>query len=85
MRVAIISKANSQGGGASRVAEDLAIWLNGSGHTADHFISFVKGKALPFQRSLYGEDLNFKLCKNIHSVTSRFAFPNCYQLNIGSV
>jgi len=75
MRVAIISKANRQGGGASRVAEDLAIWLNRSGHTADHFISFFKGKALAFQRSLYGEDLSFKLCKNIHSVTSRFGFP----------
>lgn len=74
MRVAIVSKANRHGGGASRVAEDLAIWLNQSGHTADHFISYSKGKALAFQRNLYGEDLSFKLCKKVHNITGRFGF-----------
>jgi glycosyltransferase involved in cell wall biosynthesis len=89
MRVAIVSKANRHGGGASRVAEDLAVWLNQSGHTADHFISFFQGKALGFQRSLYGEDLSFKLCKKIHSVTSRFGFPELlpveYWFSLGKI
>ena len=74
MRIAIVSKANRHGGGASRVAEDLAIWLNQSGHITDHFISYFQGESLPFQRSLYGENLSFKLCKKIHSVTGRFGF-----------
>ena len=74
MRIGIVSKANRHGGGASRVAEDLAIWLNQSGHITDHFISYFQGESLPFQRSLYGENLSFKLCKKIHSVTGRFGF-----------
>ncbi len=39
MKVAVISKSDSRGGGASRVAEDLALGLNETGHQATHFIA----------------------------------------------
>jgi flavodoxin len=40
MKIAIVSKSDRIGGGASRVAEDLAAWLNDAGHQTDHFIAF---------------------------------------------
>lgn len=75
MKVAIVSKSDRNGGGASRVAEDLATWLNDAGHPTDHFIAFNFKEPLSFQRSLYGEGFRLKLCKKIHQKTNKFGFP----------
>lgn len=75
MKVAIVSKSDRNGGGASRVAEDLAAWLNEAGHPTDHFIAFNFKEPLSFQRSLYGEGLRLKLCKKIHQKTNKYGFP----------
>lgn len=74
MKVAIISKSDRKGGGASRVAEDLAIWLNDAGHPTDHFIAFNFKEPLSFQYSLYGEGLKFRLCKTVHRKTNKYGF-----------
>lgn len=74
MKVAIISKSDRNGGGASRVAEDLATWLNESGHIADHFIAFNYKQALPFQKKLYGQGLTNIVCQKIHRLTDKVGF-----------
>lgn len=89
MRVAIISKAGRYKGGASRVAEDLATWLNEAGHNADHFVAYPDGDSQTFQKSLYGEGWNLKLCQTVHNATRRFGFrelmPMEYFLNLRGV
>ncbi|OUL31380.1 glycosyltransferase [Nostoc sp. 106C] len=75
MKVAIVSKSDRNGGGASRVAEDLAIWLNDAGHPTDHFVAYNFKEPLPFQHSVYGGGDKIKLCKKIHRVTKKFGFP----------
>ena len=74
MKIAVISKSGRNAGGASRVAEDLANWLNNIGHIADHFVAFSNEKATSFQQSLYGNSFSFKLCTNIHNITNRLGF-----------
>jgi glycosyltransferase involved in cell wall biosynthesis len=75
MKVAIISKSDRNGGGASRVAEDLATWLNEAGHQADHFIATNCKEPASFQHNLYGERLKLKICKKIHKTTYELGFP----------
>jgi glycosyltransferase involved in cell wall biosynthesis len=89
MKVAIISKSDKNAGGASKVAEDLAFWLNAAGHATDHFIAFANDRLIPFQKSLYGNDFNVGACTKIHNVTSRFGFrelfPAEYWFNLRQV
>ncbi|RUT00238.1 glycosyl transferase group 1/2 family protein [Dulcicalothrix desertica PCC 7102] len=75
MKVAIISKSDRKGGGASRVAEDLAIWLNEAGHYADHFIAMNCKEPESFQHNVYGKNLNLKICKKIHKISYKYGFP----------
>src|SRR5579883_367714 len=86
MKVAIVSKSDRRGGGASRVAEDLAIWLNDAGHPTDHFVPFNFGERLSLQRNLYGEGRRFRLCRKIHDTTNKYGFrellPVEYWLNL---
>jgi glycosyltransferase involved in cell wall biosynthesis len=74
MKVAIISKSDRNGGGASRVAEDLAAWLNEAGHQAEHFIAFNYKQALPFQKKLYGQGIKYIVCKKVHQLTDKVGF-----------
>ncbi len=53
LRIAILSKSDSRGGGASRVAELLAAGLRRSGHTAVHFRAQGTGFTAT-SRPLYG-------------------------------
>ncbi len=89
MKIAIVSKSDRIGGGASRVAEDLAAWLNDAGHQTDHFIAFNFKDPLSFQHSLYGEGTRVKLCKKIHRATNKFGFrelfPGEYGFNLSRV
>lgn len=89
MKIAIVSKSGRYSGGASRVAEDLAVWLNEAGYPTDHFIALADIKAYPFQKNLYGEGRSQKLCKSVHSATGRFGlrefFPIEYWLNLGNI
>lgn len=89
MKVAIISKSDRHGGGASRVAEDLAVWLNAAGHPTDRFTAFNLQEPLSYRHSLYGDGFNAKLCKKIHRITNKFGFrellPVEYWLNLNKV
>ena len=53
MKIAVVSKANAAGGGASRVAEEQAQWLIGAGHEVTHFCGAIIGTALSYQRLLF--------------------------------
>jgi glycosyltransferase involved in cell wall biosynthesis len=89
MKVAVVSKSDRNGGGASRVAEDLATWLNDAGHPTDHFIAFHCKEPLSFQSSLYGGGRRIKLCKTIHEKTNELGFyellPAEYWINLSWV
>ena len=54
MKIAIISKADQFGGGASRVASELATLLNAAGHLTDHWLSWAGSPWTPRMKSLYG-------------------------------
>lgn len=89
MKVAIVSKSDRNGGGASRVAEDLATSLNNAGHPTDHFVAFNFKEPLSFQHSLYREGFTLKLCKKIHEKTNKYGFPELlpveYWFNLSKV
>lgn len=89
MKVAIISKSGKSGGGASKVAEDLANWLNDAGYQSDHFVASYNKNGLPFQRSLYGNKSAVKLAMKIHKLTGRLGFreivPVEYWVNLREV
>ncbi|MBP5973265.1 glycosyltransferase [Brasilonema sp. CT11] len=89
MKIAIVSKSDRNGGGASRVAEDLATWLNDAGHPTDHFIAFNFKEPLSFQRHLYGEGRRYRLCEKIHRKTYEYGFPELlpveYWVNLSRV
>jgi glycosyltransferase involved in cell wall biosynthesis len=79
LKVAVISKTDSSGGGASRVAADLAVFLNEQeAVSADHWIGSTGNKWLPHMKRLHGG----KLLQNVHKackVFSRMAgFPDYF-------
>jgi glycosyltransferase involved in cell wall biosynthesis len=89
MKIAVISKSDRIGGGASRVAEDMAIWLNEAGYPTDHFITFTHSNNLHIQQSLYGTGFNLNLCQKTHAITQKFGFrellPVEYWFNLSQV
>ncbi len=74
MKVAIISKSNRNSGGASRVAQDLATWLNEIGYVADHFVAVGNTNSVPFQKDLYGHGLAKKINQKTHYLTNKLGF-----------
>jgi glycosyltransferase involved in cell wall biosynthesis len=73
MRIAIVSKADRYGGGASRVAEDLCLLLGSKGHTAHHYVSSAT-ELKPYMRAIYGGRRLRKLVHLGHNVTQRLGF-----------
>lgn len=55
MKVAIVSKSDSTGGGAGRSAETLTRLLNQNGHLAHHWIGFSGKPLKPHMRKLCGD------------------------------
>jgi glycosyltransferase involved in cell wall biosynthesis len=74
MKIALLSKADASGGGASRVAEDLARLLNANGHTAHHYVA-VKQPDNSSVRSLYGSFTWGRLLRRLHHLVKRAGFP----------
>jgi glycosyltransferase involved in cell wall biosynthesis len=54
MRIAVVSKADHFGGGASRVASELTTLLNQHGNVAHHWLSWAGSPGNANHRSLYG-------------------------------
>lgn len=72
MKVALLSKSDAFGGGASRVAETLAAALNDNGHAAVHWAAWA-GKGFGGARKpLYGESRGVqKLVRIAHEVSRK--------------
>jgi glycosyltransferase involved in cell wall biosynthesis len=75
LRVAVVSKSDALGGGASRVADDLTTGLNRSGHVADHFSAFTSTRFAGRKRSLYGDRIARSLVTAAHYVGTKSGFP----------
>ena len=67
--VAIVSRSNATGGGASRIAEDLAEWLSKKDTNTVHFCALPEGELKPFQLPLYPPHLLGKLSRTTHRLT----------------
>jgi len=70
MKIAMISKADRYGGGASRVAEELCVLLQASGHTAHHYVSSAIALK-PYMKPLYGGSKIRRGVGFAHHVTQR--------------
>lgn len=73
--VAIISKSDRQGGGASLVAEDLAELLNRHGYRAEHWLLGPVSAPRDFQRVVGGR-LGSRLVRRFHWFTRQFGLPD---------
>lgn len=89
MRIAIVSKADSFGGGASRIAEDLADGFRTRGHMTAHWVSWTKKGYDLGRRRIYGELWQRRLYRWSRSVKRWFApdvipfeLPNLYLQNL---
>jgi glycosyltransferase involved in cell wall biosynthesis len=82
LKIAVISKANAPGGGASRVAEELAHALNEAGHEATHFCCRIIGRPRPFQVELY-RGARGGVCRFVHAVTRRLGLRELVPLEYG--
>ncbi|MDJ0864222.1 MAG: glycosyltransferase [Gammaproteobacteria bacterium] len=71
--MAVVSKADHHGGGASRVAGELAELLNRGGHRADHWMAWAGDGFGEHRRPLYGRFQRW--FSRGHAYTKRFGFP----------
>jgi len=55
LRIAMLSKATSPGGGASRVATELAALLRADGQVCDHWVGYYSQAPRPHLRQLHGD------------------------------
>jgi glycosyltransferase involved in cell wall biosynthesis len=74
MKIAIISKADSSGGGASRVAEELCKLLQGKGHKADHFVS-VKSPDATKVHSMFSSFYVARIARRLNHYVKKAGFP----------
>ena len=69
--VALVSRSNASGGGASRIAEELGEWLLASGSHAVHYCASPVGPLKSFQAPLFPPGLTGKLSRATHRFTRR--------------
>ena len=74
LSVAIVSRSNAIGGGASRIAEELAGWLDGKGLDVTHFCALPTGPLKSFQTPLYLSRMFGKLSKVTHGASRKLGF-----------
>jgi len=73
MKIGIISKADSFGGGASKVAEDLVELLNKEYYTAHHYCSWSEKGYQGVRQPLYGRYENE--IRKLHLIFKKLGFP----------
>jgi glycosyltransferase involved in cell wall biosynthesis len=73
MKICEISKADSAGGGASRVAEELTGLLNKNGVECDHFVSWSSKGYSTNRLALYGR--LEKYIRKLHSLGKKIGLP----------
>ena len=73
LSIAVISKSDAAGGGASRKAGELVELLNAAGHRAHHWVSYIKGEYKPYHRFLYGSR-HRKLVAAVRAISKRWGY-----------
>jgi glycosyltransferase involved in cell wall biosynthesis len=81
MKIAMISKSNAPGGGASRFAEDLAGWLNERNHECHHYCGKIHGTPRPYQRHLNSRTPTARAARFLHRTTRRAGFSEFLPLD----
>lgn len=71
LSIAIVSRSNALGGGASRVAEELADWLFETGSHVLHFCAFPVGALRAFQAPLFQGGVIGDFAIALHRFTAR--------------
>jgi len=75
VKIAILSKADAFGGGASRVAVDLAEGLSSRGHLVHHYASWRGGADQAFSRELYPKGFR-RFFRYAHAFSMLMGFPD---------
>lgn len=75
MRVAILSKADKSGGGASRIAQELCFLLQNSGNMAHHYLAFYHPPLHSFAYPLYGSFRLKKVVRRANYYIKKLGFP----------
>ena len=83
VRVCVVSKADSFGGGASRVAEELTELINASGHYAHHLCAFTGKGFIDGRRSLYGKRPEKAIEQ--HARGKRWGFPELIPFELRNI
>lgn len=76
--VALVSRSNSLGGGASRIAEELSEWLISAGCRVIHYCASSHGQLKSFQKPLYPQDAFGKLSRLTHRFTRRIGLNELF-------
>lgn len=74
LKIAILSKADLTGGGASRMAEQLCGQLNAAGYIAHHYLAFKRSEYIS-ARKLYGNPASEWRIIRLHRWVKRCGFP----------
>ena len=69
--VALVSRSNAAGGGASRIAEELGEWLCAAGSHVIHYCASPVGPLKSFQAPLFHPGFAGKLSRVAHRLTRR--------------
>jgi glycosyltransferase involved in cell wall biosynthesis len=75
VKIAVLSKSDAAGGGASRVAADLCSGLSERGHDAVHFVAWSSTGFSAQRRPLYGPPLLRKIIGRAHRAVRQAGFP----------
>jgi glycosyltransferase involved in cell wall biosynthesis len=75
LSIAILSKADRFGGGASRHAETLAQGLIDAGHRVDHWVGAAKSEHVPWRRFLTGGRFT-RSSKWLRQMSCRMGYPD---------
>jgi glycosyltransferase involved in cell wall biosynthesis len=83
MKIAIISKADASGGGASKVAEDLSQGLQTHGHEVRHLVSWSSTGYGDTIRPAYGA--REKLVRRLHGIARRAGLGELVGIEVGAL
>lgn len=72
LSIALVSRSNAAGGGASRIAEELGEWFRSGGSQVVHYCASPVGQLKPFQKPLYPPGLSGKLARTGNRLTRLF-------------
>src|ERR1051325_9376715 len=74
LSIAIISRSTALGGGASRIAEELAEWLLAAGYSVGHYCADPASALKDFQSPLFPSRWLVRLARLVNRSTRRLGF-----------